>query len=296
MPTSDYELIVEPEGREVRAWADRWIPFDGLAPWAKAMRTEMRQALRGLRAEPGEILLATYAGPRHPASDVENLLLYNLDASGGTFSASTTHGVRFEAAREAEPAPSGQEWPVSYRYRLARAVEWDHWQSQRPIAAFSDVALPPLRSHILAPTWLALRSSPASQYDRLGPGEMFAVRLALSGLSAPPFASPSLVKGLIDATVSALQAQRPNAHQEEAAERLSVQLGVAATSIAQILTDESRAALGVVDSLVHLRGEGVQWSPADHLCVAGAITLEPGPDGLRLSGTVEAVTPRTEGN
>jgi hypothetical protein len=54
-----------------------------------------------------------------------------------------------------------------------------------------------------------------------------------------------------------------------------------------LLLDRERAVLGTVPRLLHLRGEGVAWAPADDLCLAGQLLLEhPGGDAWTLSGRV----------
>src|SRR6266568_4352687 len=47
------------------------------------------------------------------------------------------------------------------------------------------------------------------------------------------------------------------------------------------------AVLGVTDMLVHPRGTGVQWNPADHLCMAGQVLRRQVPGGTwTLSGEI----------
>ena len=60
--------------------------------------------------------------------------------------------------------------------------------------------------------------------------------------------------------------------------------------IAQTLLNDRRAVLGITDMLVHTRGTGVQWNPADHLCVAGQVLCPQAPGGTwTLSGEIHAV-------
>ena len=48
--------------------------------------------------------------------------------------------------------------------------------------------------------------------------------------------------------------------------------------------------LGTAGPLVHLRGEGVQWNPADHLCVAGQLLIKQAAgNAWTLSGAIHAV-------
>jgi len=60
--------------------------------------------------------------------------------------------------------------------------------------------------------------------------------------------------------------------------------------IAETLLNDRRAVLGTTDMLVHPRGTGVQWNPADHLCMAGQVLCRPAPGGTwTLSGEIHAV-------
>lgn len=66
--------------------------------------------------------------------------------------------------------------------------------------------------------------------------------------------------------------------------------GSRAGLIAQALLDDKRAVLGMTDRLVHLRGSGVQWNPADHLCMAGQVLCREAPgDAWTLSGEIHAI-------
>lgn len=76
----------------------------------------------------------------------------------------------------------------------------------------------------------------------------------------------------------------------EIASRPAGATGRPAGSIAQTLLDDGRAVLGITDMLVHLRGTGMQWNPADHLYMAGQVLGRQGPGGTwTLSGEIHAV-------
>jgi hypothetical protein len=103
-------------------------------------------------------------------------------------------------------------------------------------------------------------------------------------------ANPELVKALMDGTVAAFQAHGNQGAVAEIATRLAVATGRPAHLIAQTLLNDGRAVLGVTDMLVHLRGTGVQWNPADHLCMAGQVLCQQVPGGTwTLSGEIHAV-------
>jgi hypothetical protein len=54
------------------------------------------------------------------------------------------------------------------------------------------------------------------------------------------------------------------------------------------LLDRHHAVLGVVPKLVHARGSGVIWAPADAYCRAAELLFEPRTtDTWSISGTIE---------
>ncbi len=76
----------------------------------------------------------------------------------------------------------------------------------------------------------------------------------------------------------------------EIAARLAVATGRPSGPIAQMLLNDRRAVLGITDMLVHPRGNGVQWNPADHLCMAGQVLCRQAPGGTwTLSGEIHAI-------
>ncbi len=135
----------------------------------------------------GEVLHASYAGPRHPGSDVENILLYYVDMDGGCFRRCASRGVRFEVAPAAprEP-PSGAELNCAYAYRLAPVDRgFAHWQARRDLARFDDVSVDSMTGTLLGRTWMAMHCAGASVASQPVPASRrFAVQLAVSGSEA----------------------------------------------------------------------------------------------------------------
>jgi len=119
----------------------------------------------------------------------------------------------------------------------------------------------------------------------------FAVFLTLTGpRGATGPASPELVKALIDGTVAAFQGSAPASQATEAAARIAAATGEQPGLINRLLSDSTRAVLGTAGPLVHLRGQGVQWNPADHLCVAGQLLIKQAAgNAWTLSGDIHAV-------
>jgi hypothetical protein len=108
--SGDWEIDGPGPLGEAWLWADRYIPLGQVTPAMRQARAALRSAVRSLSAGAGEILDASYAGRKPANMDVENLVLYNIDATaGGCFAPDTRHGVRFElAAGPRRDPPSGR--------------------------------------------------------------------------------------------------------------------------------------------------------------------------------------------
>jgi hypothetical protein len=304
--------IIEASGpssgfRAVEAWSDVYLPFEPKTFAAQELRRELRDRLRRLAAGRNEVLHAVFAGERPQRADVENLLLYNVDMDGGSFASVARDGLRFElATRGVRPAPSGRGRAYAYQYRaVPRSGRLVHWHEVRQLARWEDVQImgPPR----LALVWLALRrgierGDVEVADEPIGPGAPFAVRLDVrrpTGLTGRTNAAP-LVKPAIDGVVSALQVQRSIDSSADVAARLAAQLAAAITDdvptpdvVASLLTDSNGAVLGVVERLVVPRADGVQWAPADDLCLAGEVLLDgESADEWQLSGRVAEIASR----
>jgi hypothetical protein len=282
--------------QQVWLWDTRYIPYERLTPSQHAARDALRLRVRSLAATTGEILHASYAGFKPPNMDVENLVLYNIDATaGGCFRSATRHGVRFEmAVGPRRDPPSGRHFACSYQYRLiSPGSDLSHWRPVRRLAGFNGADLGRFPSaRRLEQVWLAIHHAEAQTADQpAAPATPFAVFLTLGHPHAKTVgADPELVKALIDGTVAAFQAHGNHGMATEIAARLAGATGRPAGPIAQTLLNDRRAVLGTTDMLVRLRGNGVQWNPADHLCMAGQVLCRQAFDGTwTLSGEIHAI-------
>lgn len=282
--------------RRVRLWSNNYIPFERLSGDQRGAREELKRTVRSLTAGADEVLHASYAGPKPAKMDVENLVLYNIDpTAGGCFRAGARQGVRFELATalHGDP-PSGRPYACSYQYGLTSLdSSLSHWRLVRPLASFTTADLGVFRAtRRLEKVWLAIRNTePKTDGAPIAATERFAVFLRLSHPDTkPPGANPELVKALIDGTIAAFQAHGNRALAAEVAARLAVSTGQPMCLIEQTLLDDSHAVLGTDNKLVYLRGTGVQWNPADHLCVAGQVVCRQARGTTwTLSGEIHAI-------
>lgn len=300
MPAHEWEIDGPEAGKRwVRLWTDRYIPFERLTDDQRAARAALRERVRCLAAEPGEILHASFAGFTPHGVDVENLVLYNIDdTAGGCFQPGTQHGVRVETANALHgDAPSGRSHACSYEYGLTSPDSgFTHWRPTRPLARFTDADLGEFPSDKrLAQVWLAIHHATDVRVadNPVAASERVEVRLTLNcPRSQTSGANPGLVKALIDGTVAAFQCHRDKASVDEIGSRLAHITGKPTSLIKRLLLDGSHAVLGAADRLVYLRGVGVQWNPADHLIAAAQVVCRQLPETTwSLSCEIHAVEP-----
>lgn len=277
----------------VKAWADGSIPFDDLLPWQRELRGQIRTRCRRLpQLSAGQLLHATFFGSRPPRSDVENLLLYNVDESFRSFEACGRNGIRFGYSNELpSQAPGGTTYQVCMRYELRpRDEEFAApWRLGRPLASLDWVDLGAFAGDKkLALVWLALARAEVEPYfPVIGPDAKFAVRVQVRPPRGQEWVLGKLVKPIFDGVICALQAHTDKSVLPQVVERLAEYLPAFPEDLMRYLLDQSRAVLRPVDRLVATHGMGVKWYPSDDLCMAGELLpAEPTDDRWALKAEV----------
>ena len=281
-------------GRAVQVWADDYIRHGAARPpWQQDLRTNLRSLVAQLRPIAGEILHATFVGDKPDNSDVENLVLYNIDA----FKMAGRNGIRFEAGAVVPPARDGIDYPFYYRYELQPAAGcFRQWRGVRELASFDWTDLGSFTGERkVAQVWLALkRSRPTVAESSLASGAPFAVIVTIR----PPLRREDprpdlLMKAIFDGVIAAFQAHADAAVLADVSARLAIVLPVAdPAEIAQHLRDEHRAALGTVEQLVLPQGSAGKWNPGDHWCVAGQLlAVDPVDSRWAIRGRVIEIRP-----
>lgn len=268
-----YEIHGPSTGRPaVEAWADDYIYYDRQRrpAWQENLRTELRARCTQLESSDGEVLRATFFGPKRPNADVENLLLFNIDA----FKVAGCNGICFEYGAAVPPAPGGAEFSYCYRYALEPlSGTFDHWQPRRRLASFNWTELGTYSGDIKpAQVWLALvRAEVDLAALALAPQTPFAVKIEIRPPHGRQARPDLLMKGVFDGVIAAFQVHTDTAVLSDVASRLATVLPAETTEIERHLLDQQRAVLGAVRQLVLPQRKGGTWNPADHMCVAGQL-------------------------
>jgi len=282
----------------VEVWTDDYIPFEP-APtsWKWELRDEIRSRCQLLRPSAGQTLSATFFGAVPPRSDVENLVLYNIDDTFKSFKQAGCNGVRFEHGAEVPlPAPSGEAYPFCFRYALApRPGTFIGWDQGRTLASFDWTNLGEFaRENKLAQVWLALaRSDVEPSFPVVAPEAKFAVQVEVRPPVGKEWVLGKLVKPIFDGVICAFQAHTNTKDLTEITVRLAKDLPVYPEDLRRYLRDQCRAVLGSVPRLFLVHGAGVKGNPSDDLCMAGELLpAEPADDRWAIKGKIVELSRR----
>lgn len=282
-------------------WAGQYIPFERLSSDPRVPRRNLSGEYGRWRPGAGRSCTPATPDPKPANADVENLLLYNIDATAsGCFQPTVRNGVRFEMATgPRRDPPSGADLACSYLYRLiSPGSDLSYWRPARTLASFTGANLGQFPStRRLEQVWLAIhRADATAPGPRLPDAAPFAVFLTLQYPGTKTAAAdPELVKALIDGATAAFHAHGDRAGLPEIALRVAANVGEQPKAITQMLADDRNAVLGVPRRLLYLRGTGVQWMPGDHMCMAGQVLCEAATaDTWTLSGEILALEPRPQ--
>jgi hypothetical protein len=271
----EFAVVLNDARDAVEVWSTERLPFEPKG-WMLDLRSELRAALRQMRARHGAVLAAVYGSQVDTFCDVENVLVYNVGA--GNFAATGAVGLRLERGYFCPAPPTGLGDAARHYacYSLAPPGQgFACWGRGTVLAQWSGVAVSPL-SETTKPglVWHALRRAALDVVPREDPLAPFGLELVVGATGHERPAPAKIVKPLVDGVIAALHAHDGSAL-DDVSERLHAQLpDESASDIAGLLVDESAAALGQ-RRLLWPRMSGVQWNPADDLCVAIEVRIEP---------------------
>lgn len=258
--------------RSVDVWLDRRFPFDPTGHM-RTLRTQVREAIRGLRCPPGSVLCATYSSADESFCDVENVLVYNVGPS--VFAGSSRRGLRLVRNWTAAGAsPLGRSFAHHHRYCFTDPPEkpaaLDAAEFSFDLASLSTSTKP----HEI--WWRATSARPASATPIRG---RFALHVEL-GTPTPLLNVANIIKPLLDGVVCAMHAE--SQVDAEAVGRLSRASTWDVAEISKRLSAPPNPILGSRRLLHHYR-DFVKWDPADDLCDDCTVLVSP---ASRLTCTV----------
>lgn len=258
----------------VEAWSIRPLPFEHKkGGWTKPLRSEIKDAIEQMENNSTNILHAVYKHKSPPSTrtpDVENILFYNVGSK--CFAHLVRTGFRFERCLSDPPEPPSSMGLTDLHYScysLGTGQEsFAYWKPTRVLARWDGVKMGTIKQDI-KPAWLWYRmkesnieiSAEAKREPRL-----FGLNVTIRTPRQLNLAS--LVKPVFDGIISSFH-QHDGTDEAAILERLSQQLEQSEDRLGHYLKSKREAVLGKTRFLF-TRGNGLQWSPRDDLCVAGA--------------------------
>ncbi|MGH8905722.1 MAG: hypothetical protein ACRD0K_04230 [Egibacteraceae bacterium] len=260
---ADYALQSGP--RLVEAWAATRLAFEPKG-WQTAFRRDLQAAARQLRVRSSELLYAVYASADQRLCDAENVLFYNVGLDA--FARAMRHGIRFERSFWLPVNSDVLDAAHYHRYEPAAPESGFHWWRRgQLLQSWAATKWP------ITPTatgwWGAFVQSRAATKIHFAPPAVFGLEVVLSAPPTWKLPVHSIIKPLIDGVVAACHCHAGKDLQV-VAERIAIVLAADAGQVADRLTSPAGTVLGP-RRLLWPWADGVQWNPADDLCVAATI-------------------------
>lgn len=289
--TSDPYLVHTKEtksGKVVEAWSAQRLPYEPRG-WLLAFRNELRAALARLCCEPGELLVAVYASAHEAFFDVENVLFYNV---GPAFlKGAGRYGVRYERGYQMPPPPQPLPWSAGHyhRYNLGAATGgFENWGRGAVIARWHAETHDRGDLFDCTRLWFLLKTRGHLTVFQQAEGQPFILRLLITATPKDAPAATDVLKPVSDGIVSAFHCHNGQ-NEAELCSRLATRTTAGPDLLRTFLGDRSTAVLGTRRLLWPFR-TGVQWNPADDLCVAAELRVLPvaGQDYYTMQGELLA--------
>jgi len=267
MVSPGYLICRDQDCRFVEAWSTWHLPFMNLAPEQSRYRDELRRAVVGLSTNGA--LEAIYTSRETKwAPDLENVLFYNVGTS-------IFRGVAADALRLMKRSAQVPDCPMPLdfvplhhvRYQAGSAGSWS--QDAGAVVAWAKVTCSDMRQlRDLPSLWrlFKLAMIRAHEVDDLGEAPL-AVRMVIAVPDSLVLNLAEVMKPLTDAFISALHSYR-GGQLEAVVGRLSARLKSSPEAARKLLLEDDSALLGP-RAVPHVRGDGLQWSPADYLLTKG---------------------------
>jgi hypothetical protein len=197
--------------------------------------------------------------------DTENVLLYNVGIS--SFARLAVVGVLFERSYEPPSIPAELSGPAEHHhlYVVGAAGGFISWRVDSVVASFRRRT--PDRLDKASDWWWSTRSSSAMISGGDLSGERFGLRVRLGPMSR---AMIGILKPMLDGIIAAFHSDA--SPDSVAVDRLAAHLGQRRDAIDSHLNSEE-SLLGP-RRLIWAFRNGLQWNPADDLCVACSVELD----------------------
>jgi len=275
----------------VEVWSSVRLPFEPKG-WLLDLRNEIRSAVKKVQGTDDAMLHAQYVSAQEDFCDVENVLLYNVGPAA--FNHLCRQGLSFERGFAEPPQVRGSVgMPHYHRYSLTGLTDKpQYWVKGDRLAEWAGIECPPFRSDNKPHSfWYAMKQAAVNTIGEMDIPRYFGMELTINAPRNSHINLPSVIKPLLDGVICVLHAHDGTGNSVIVG-RLAKHLGENESIVEELLMDRRHAVLGT-RHLLHPFRQGIQWNPADDLCVTAKILLNDSmEDGIwSLDGEIFAVTP-----
>ena len=280
-------------GGVLEGWCSRQLDLQSKAPDERGLlRAALKAELVALQGGAGRVLYATFISPALlPNSDVENVLLGNVDTFGGSFAHVTALGVAFEFWPENPSAlPGALSLECCSVYELDEPDRASRrWQEEEVLASWDRVPVPSLQTATRSPpVWWELRHGKAVVSIPKTKPPRFAVHLVVHVPAGQSVNAAGKVKVAVDAAVLALTCS-DGALTAKGLTIFAAAVGQPVDRVRAVLEDRSRAVFGASRAVT----AGGNADPPDAGCYRGSLIVRPDGSGAwALSGRVVVLEPK----
>lgn len=259
--------------RMVEAWSEQRLPFEPKGNMLD-FRNRLRAELRTLPPDGGPALIAEYRSEIREVCDVENVLFYNVGLR--PFSRLGVRQLAFSRVQGPPRQRAGCEGARHYvSYRRAAAVSTPDWGE--PAATFTSA---PLKAGVLGKpwsAWYALKRGHTHVAHMIDDKRGFRLRVVVTCPHPDSTSLFSILKGLLDGVIAALQPSTPPKNEPLAV--LASHLGIVPHDARDLLLSPAGIAMQTPTEILRPFGPGrIQINPADHLLTSAVVTLSASPD------------------
>jgi len=264
----------QPNNNTVELWSTKRLSFEP-KDWLLEMKKDLKTVLMQLKSIDDAILYAFYSSRLQEYCDVENILLYNVGS--GPFAHLCRKGLLIERKFELPPDCPSQLSSAPLHYHYYGIADKDacsqDWESDYLSAKWKNVPCPPLIGDIKPHAiWYTMKKGIADTYNCIDSSTPFGIQVTINAPAITRLNLSQTIKPLLDGIISAFHSH-DGSNMEEITERLSKLIKSSKEDTAELLADSRKAVLSQ-RRLLHPFRQGLQWNPADDICVTAKVLLD----------------------
>lgn len=263
--------------KTVELWSYERLPFEPNG-WLVDMRDALRGAIQDYRADKNKFLHAAFISYSFEHFDMENVLIYNVGPS--LFRHLCEHGIILERGFKCVPPSPVHRFSFApnYHYYGMTNDNFNYlcWIRTKTLAKWTCCHIPGISAHSGPHTfWHAMKKTDIDTEPGKTHSGYYGIDITIINPQEPRFHICDVMKPLLDGVISAFHTFDSDVD-DEIVNRLSQRTGEDRQVLTEMLVNEKASLLGKRNHL-YIRGDGLQWNPADDNCVLIHLTQTTSP-------------------